>query len=487
MHTETRPSEIFIFFCITVASLLLLFMVKNAISTKVPGHDSPDFHNKQQIDTQLVQHQITDNYSISVQENQKDTTLFQENYKSNSKVISKSEHQGLPCNLEYPDGNDTLLWSLFRKLSHARSKQVRIMHFGDSQIEGDHISSTIRSHFQEDFGGFGAGMLPLVLPFGSVSVRIDGSPNWEMITRRYAAENLHYDKLFPVTGTVFRYRQSVESEALQMDEQAFIKFSQVHVSSVSARRFEIIRLLYRNNPSSVPVLLQQAGLSPLIDTLPATPGYNMATWNLKARRMDLSISLFEPESPEFIGFSTESRTGVIVDNIPLRGSSGLDFNKSDTASAVFLASQLHPDLLILQFGVNVAPFITSNYRFYENGLFNQLIFLKKYFPQAEIIVIGISDMAIMGDSGLESYPNLLLIKEAMRNAAFRANCSFWDLFTAMGGKNSMIKWANASPSLARKDFIHFNKRGADSVGRMFYNAFIKDYRKFYERNTPLFP
>jgi hypothetical protein len=109
-------------------------------------------------------------------------------------------------------------------------------------------------------------------------------------------------------------------------------------------------------------------------------------------------------------------------------------------------------------------------------------FLKSLYPGTGIIVIGVSDMSRRTAGGhFESYPNIELIREAQKNAAFRAGFPFWDLFEAMGGKNSMPAWVNAGPPLAQLDYVHFTFRGAALVGDLLFNAIIADYAGFLGR------
>lgn len=42
----------------------------------------------------------------------------------------------------------------------------------------------------------------------------------------------------------------------------------------------------------------------------------------------------------------------------------------------------------------------------------------------------------------------------------------------------MPSWVNAEPSLAQKDFVHFNPLGAKLIGEMFYSALMKDYNRY---------
>ena len=63
--------------------------------------------------------------------------------------------------LEYPDGNKSVLYPFFNHLHNLKTsgELIRILHYGDSQIEGDRITSYIRNELQKQFGGSGIGFL----------------------------------------------------------------------------------------------------------------------------------------------------------------------------------------------------------------------------------------------------------------------------------------------------------------------------------------
>jgi hypothetical protein len=96
--------------------------------------------------------------------------------------------------------------------------------------------------------------------------------------------------------------------------------------------------------------------------------------------------------------------------------------------------------------------------------------------------MGVTDMSRKEGGQYESYPNIPKIRDAQKNAAFRAGCAFWDSYQAMGGKNSMPSWVFADPPLARKDFTHFTYKGSVVISKMFYKALIRDYRKYKQEN-----
>jgi hypothetical protein len=81
-----------------------------------------------------------------------------------------------------------------------------------------------------------------------------------------------------------------------------------------------------------------------------------------------------------------------------------------------------------------------------------------------------------------SYPNIAKIRDAQRNAAFRAGAAFWDCFQAMGGENSMPAWVFANPPLASKDFVHFSLRGSNLIAEMFYSSLMAEYDRYLAGN-----
>jgi hypothetical protein len=143
---------------------------------------------------------------------------------------------------------------------------------------------------------------------------------------------------------------------------------------------------------------------------------------------------------------------------------------------------LNAKLSILQFGGNVAPTMKDNYNFYQQSFYNQLVKLKKLIPGISIIVIGIADMSVKEKDKYVSYPNVTLIRDALKKATFKAKCTFWDTYEAMGGKNSMPSWVFADPPLAEKDFIHFTVEGSGIIAQMFYQALMFEYNEYFREN-----
>ena len=76
-----------------------------------------------------------------------------------------------------------VLGAFFEALKHTKKegKKTRIAYFGDSMIEGDLITQTLRDTLQKEYGGQGVGFVPITSIVNRFrnTVRHDFSDNWE--------------------------------------------------------------------------------------------------------------------------------------------------------------------------------------------------------------------------------------------------------------------------------------------------------------------
>ena len=80
--------------------------------------------------------------------------------------------------IQFPQNDITILFPFFKKLEKAKNKKVRVMHYGDSQIEADRISGRLRERLQKDFGGLGAGAYAVIPATRKISIKNECSYNW---------------------------------------------------------------------------------------------------------------------------------------------------------------------------------------------------------------------------------------------------------------------------------------------------------------------
>ncbi|MEA1898779.1 MAG: hypothetical protein U9N53_14055 [Bacteroidota bacterium] len=399
-------------------------------------------------------------------------------------VVRKSK-PGLE--LEYPEGDTTLLHSFFEKIqaNDSAHRTIRVLYYGDSQIEGDRITAQLRKELQAYFGGMGAGLIsPKMVVSYTQSVQVKSSSNWRRYGIRDYRDALLDHMQFGAMMNLCRF--SLPGKYMpgrRQYEQGWVKADASDMGFFNAEKFEVCRIFIKNVSDTCFIECLAEGEPHQFDTIP--PGSDFRVSDFRFNRFQTSVNLrFTSRlSPDILGISLEGKEGILVDNIPMRGSRGTDFSATDTILLGRMYEELNPGLIILHFGVNVAPNIVDSYSYYQNALVRELALLKRITNNTPIMVIGISDMNKKTPEGFVTYPNIKAIRDAQKNATFLTNCIFYDLFEAMGGENSMQKWVDSIPSLGKKDYIHFTYAGANKVAEMIFNVVENDYKQYKEAQS----
>jgi alginate O-acetyltransferase complex protein AlgI len=346
--------------------------------------------------------------------------------------------------------------------------QLRIMYYGDSQIEGDRITSYIRQTLRKGCGGTGPGLfLPLMPVMYTKSVWIRSSSNW----RRYnylsykTGEITHRD-LGPFMS-ICRYLP--EGEKTSVPEKAFVRIKPSNYADSAAAVYDILRVFYGNAEDAVKISVKADDIIVFTGTLKRGKGFNEITCPLNGAK-EILIEFEGKVSPDIYGISIESKTGLIIDNIPQRGSAGLEFTMVDKDNLIEAYKKLSPDLFILHYGLNIVKNVRDNYSYYQKGLGRQLALLKEISPFTPILVVSLTDMAVNEGDSIRSYSNIPAIIEAQKQASLMEGVAFWDSYSAMGGESSIIKWTEKKPALAQKDYVHFTYPGADSLSKILADA-----------------
>ncbi|MDP4183754.1 MAG: hypothetical protein Q8862_01155 [Bacteroidota bacterium] len=346
---------------------------------------------------------------------------------------------------------------LTRRISQSRTKRVHILYFGDSQIESDHITSTLRHILQAKYGGKGAGFLPVKDIYNSMEgFIVEKSSGWTN-SRIYDKNNS--DPFSPLAN----YSKVQMSNASLLVNQ----ISGTHKTSLSN-----LEVYYSAEDNKSEIKIATSGNNYQEVTLPSSQEPRIQNIKLNGTPSSLKLLFLPGKNMKIHGVFLGSGPGVYVDNISLRGQIIPHLQKVPKLYLSNFMKENNVGLIVLQFGVNLVPGMLKSYRFYTRMLKKQIELIRAADPRVPILVVGVSDMAKRSGTSLESYPNLQDVKKAQAEVAKEAGIAFWDLEREMGGKNSMIRWVGSCPSLGTKDYIHFNRLGADSVGRMLSKALL---------------
>ena len=95
--------------------------------------------------------------------------------------------------------------------------------------------------------------------------------------------------------------------------------------------------------------------------------------------------------------------------------------------------------------------------------------IKKVMPNTDFLLISSGDRAFCYNGKWETAKGIQNLVYSQAKLAYNNKLYFYNLYTSMGGKGTITNWANIKPSLANKDYIHPNFRGAKVIGDILYN------------------
>jgi len=339
-------------------------------------------------------------------------------------------------------------------------KKVRIAHFGDSMIEGDLITSTLRDEFQTEFGGSGVGFVlasPLNPSFRQ-SLGQSFSDNWKTV---HVKDHQATEDIGIAGYTSFTQGSS------------WVKLS-------SKEQTDLLRVFYGNAASDSALVLE---VNALKHRLPTTKGLNEFAQRVEASGIALNFT--SSVSVPVYGLSLESDSGIIIDNFSFRGSSGTYFKESPAELLTQFQDYLHYDLIIFQYGINVATHKNTDYSWYERQMLTNLQHMKAAFPHTDFLIIGCSDRAVKVKGEYTTLKGIEPLIVTQKKLARQTGSGFLDLYELMGGKGSMKAWVNADTSLANKDYTHFNHKGAAKAGKLIYGAIMTDYKTWKKKHEAI--
>ncbi len=386
------------------------------------------------------------------------------------KTVAESDGRDwLPGSLRIgiPPEEEAAFHRLFGKLD--RGEPVNVLHYGDSQIEGDRISGTMRQRWQERWGGYGPGIQPPVPLVQSFSLRQALSGSWKRHTRFGLRDSTDLDENY---GLLASYA-TADSTSIP----SCIDVGPERRSPASFARWDRLDVWHDTVHTVCEVLVN--GLP--VDTL--EPGTLPGVLTLSMSHMEpggTPVRLcFSGRPPRLFALHPVGQ-GTQWHSVAMRGSSGTLFRKLARSPFSTQLRRVGPDLIVLQFGGNTVPYTRDSLAAVRYGGWfrRQIELFQALTPEAAILVIGPSDMAEKTGTQWTPFPQLDAVRTAIRNASLDAGVAHWDLLDAMGGLGSMPAWVASEPPLAGPDHVHFTPRGARQVGQWLDRAFWAEFRRW---------
>lgn len=374
----------------------------------------------------------------------------------------------------YPESNPAFLDDLKSKLN---SKNCRIIHYGDSQLEGDRITGYLRNRLQKIYGGSGPGFIPIKQAYHQISATVEHSDTWQ----RHA--------LFDPTQKKFKHRKygaylstsrftPIIADSIQIDStpltKATINISKSNITYLKFRSFKNIGLHYSNcnYPVQIKIFNNQELIE--VDSLITDGNYHNYKIKLAQTPKDLRIELIGKISPDFYGLTLDATNGIQIDNVAMRGASGTLFRRNNEQDYGKMLEELNPKVMILQYGGNTVPYLKDSLGVdkYIGRLKSQVKWLRKRKSKMSFVFIGPTDLSKSINGKMKTYKLLPYLNSQLKEFCSQNNIAFWDMFNAMGGKNSMQTWVKEK--LVGGDYVHFTPKGTKYISELFFTSLYLD-------------
>jgi len=341
------------------------------------------------------------------------------------------------------------------EMKEGKRKKIRIAYFGDSMIEGDLLTQTLRELLQKAFGGSGVGFVPITSQVAKFrqTVAANYSGGW----RDENFKNSNNSKLY-LSGHAF----FGSGDWVEMRDQTITDSAAIIEKS----------LIYGNAGSPVSIIVngepRNLNATNIVDRLPLiTDGAH-----------SIRVTIGDERLPVY-GLSFESPAGIFVDNFSFRGITGVEYSRIDSNFLKAIAEKNGYDLIVFQYGVNLLfrP-NDKNYNWYAKMLLPVVHKIRNSFPQADFLLVSTADRAFRYGGEYQSAIGIDSLIKVQAAIAYETNSCFYNQFASMGGTNSIVEWARMDPSLANKDYVHPNHRGAAVLAKYLYEAMMNEYNKY---------
>ena len=370
--------------------------------------------------------------------------------------------------------NSNALNDFYQKLDELKSgirKKLVIVHIGDSHIQADNFTGTMRKLLQQQFGNGGRG---LYFPYrtaktnGPFDIKDINSCacNWKCKRCVFPLISIPIG----ISGITMQTNQSAKIDFTLSQNYGENKFNQLTI-------FCNKKFTYNIEPQTKDPVTNFF-ISPFRLEYAADPYSLTYTSDNLLSEFRLSIEKNDTSSEPFNLFgvylqNTEAK-GIEYNMIGVNGAQYMHYSQ---AAYFFEQLQtLQPDLIIVSLGTNEAISKGYNASSFEDDATTFFSKLKDVLPSSSVIVTSPPDTYIM-----RRYKNLHTgsVSNIQQRICIKNNYAFWDFYNIMGGAGSVTKWRKLG--LANLDMVHFLQKGYEVQGTLLYRALMNGYNN-HNRN-----
>jgi lysophospholipase L1-like esterase len=362
-------------------------------------------------------------------------------------------------------GNKNVLSTFFKQLENLKKNKnstINILHIGDSHLQADYISHTIRIQLQKKFGSGGRGFItPLKISKSNEPYNYKTTSNslWE--SQRCVSRN---PKLPIGLGGM-----SIKTKELNTS----IKIQSYNTDSISAS-FNKIVVFHTKSDSTFSMQLSDSSNTTYFPIdYKNSPYFTTFILPYPTNYIQIEFKKYDSIQNQFTLFGTllsNNKPGILYHSIGINGAKYADFARaSDFCEQT---TQLSPNLCIISLGTNES--FQKNYNsetFYKE--IDSLVSKVRFFNPLTPIILTTPASSFCY---YKTNYNLALISKTIIEYANNNNLAYWDLFTITGGETSANSWKKHN--LLSRDGVHYTKEGYIHQGNLLTKALFNAYNSY---------
>ncbi|MEW6209008.1 MAG: GDSL-type esterase/lipase family protein [Acidobacteriota bacterium] len=356
--------------------------------------------------------------------------------------------------IENPEAMAAFYSSL--RLTDAGQAITRIIHYGDSHVASDLMTGEMRQRFHSGFGSAGTGFALAARP-------------WKWYS--------------PVGGSI---TTSAGWRADGLSQSTDARLGLAGVCASADRTAEWIQLTARGRYFDIYLLKQPGGgsIDVLLDGALIHQNARLALDHYKPFYLEveaesdgahtIEIKISASGRVRLFGIAAESDSaGVGYDALGINGARAYLPLAWDWRVLADNLARRDPTLIIIAYGSNEAGDVDFNPSDYAKRFSEMLRRFQHATPDASILVISPPDRAVKTGSRWHSIKRMPSLVEVQRRAAREQGAAFWNLFEAMGGSDSIDRWARAG--FAASDRVHLTRAGYRMIAEALYAELMRGY------------
>ena len=240
--------------------------------------------------------------------------------------------------------------------------------------------------------------------------------------------------------------------------------------------------LFFRTPQAIEINVEAGNMPAYRYQTRASDGVQMLTTKGEMGAVSYSFTQVSPQTTLF-GIALESGKGVILDNLSMRGSSGVQLGSIPQKTLSDFAHLRPYDLIIVHFGLNEA--IKGNtvplLKMYIKRMKKAIENIRAANPEASLLVVSVPDRDQRSADGITTLKEVKDLVGLQAQLAADSHVAFYNLYQAMGGESSMKKLVDRN--LANKDYTHLSFGGGRQIARKVFPSFIAGFENYKRRKA----